>query len=149
MTEVRFYHLERRPLEAVLPSLLEKCLERDWKAVVQVGSAERLAALDGHLWTYRKDSFLPHGTAADGDATMQPIYLTTGPENPNGARVRFLVDRADPPDLAGYMRAVFVFDGRDAEALAEAREHWKKAKAAGHETSYWQISDAGRWERKA
>lgn len=149
MTEVWFYHLERRTLEAVLPSLLEKCLERGWKTVVQVGSPERLSALDGHLWTYRNESFLPHGTAADGDAALQPVYLTTGTDNPNEAQVRFLVDRADPPDLAGYMRAVFIFDGRDEEALAEAREHWRRAKAAGHEVSYWQISDAGRWERKA
>lgn len=149
MTEVLFYHLERRPLEAVLPSLLEKCLERDWKTVVQVGTAERLAALDGHLWSYREDSFLPHGTLADGDAAMQPVFLTTGPENPNGARVRFLVDRVDPPDLAGYMRAVFIFDGRDPEALTLAREQWKRSKAAGDEVTYWQLSDAGRWERKA
>lgn len=148
MTEVLFYHLERRPLEAVLPALLEKCLEREWRTVVQAGSAERMQALDAHLWTYRDDSFLPHGTVPDGDAPMQPVCLTCGPENPNGASVRFLVDRAEPPDLSGYDRAVFVFDGRDEEALAQAREEWKRARAAGHDVTYWQMSESGRWERK-
>src|SRR5919112_1056833 len=45
MTEVFFYHLQQKPLEAVLPTLLEKSLERGWRAVVQATSAERLSAL--------------------------------------------------------------------------------------------------------
>ncbi|MCT8973222.1 DNA polymerase III subunit chi [Microbaculum marinisediminis] len=149
MTEVLFYHLERRPLEAVLPALLEKCLERGWKAVVQGGSAERLDAIDGVLWTYREDSFLPHGTVADGDPVFQPIYLTTDTDNLNDATVRFLVDGAEPPDLAGYQRAIFIFDGRDEEAVAQARVHWKQASGQGHDVTYWQQNDSGRWERKA
>ena len=44
--EVLFYHLEHQPLERVLPMLLERTMERGWRAVVQVGSAERLEALD-------------------------------------------------------------------------------------------------------
>jgi len=149
MTEVLFYHLERRPLEAVLPTLLEKCLERGWKAVVQGGSADRLEALDGHLWTYREDSFLPHGTLADGDPSYQPVYLTTGSDNPNGATVRFLIDGAEPPELSDYQRAIFIFDGRDEEAVGQARGHWKHVSGQGHDVTYWQQNDAGRWERKA
>ena len=45
MTEVLFYHLQRQPLEAVLPTLLVKSLERGWRAVVQATTDERLAAL--------------------------------------------------------------------------------------------------------
>ncbi|MEJ8573361.1 DNA polymerase III subunit chi [Microbaculum marinum] len=149
MTEVLFYHLERRPLEAVLPTLLEKCLERDWKVVVQGGSEERLQSVDAHLWTYRDDSFLPHGSTGDGDAELQPIYLTTGPDNPNGAAVRFLIDGAEPPDLIDYQRAIFIFDGRDETAVGQARNHWKTARAAGHTVTYWQQNEAGRWEQKA
>ena len=62
MTEVLFYHLQNMPLERVLPPLLEKSLERGWRVVVQTASEERADALDSHLWTYRDDSFLPHGT---------------------------------------------------------------------------------------
>lgn len=147
--DVLFYHLEQKPLEAALPELLQKCLERDWKVVVQTGSAERCAALDAHLWTYGDGSFLPHGTAADGYAEHQPVFLTHGPDNPNGATVRFLVDRAAPPDLDGYVRAVFMFDGHDQEALADARRHWATAKSNGHEVTYWQQNERGAWERKA
>ncbi|WP_186389289.1 MULTISPECIES: DNA polymerase III subunit chi [unclassified Stappia] len=149
MSEVLFYHLTRRPLEEVLPGLLETCLTRGWRCVVQTGSRERCEALDSWLWTYRDDAFLPHGTSADGHAAAQPIYLTDGEENPNGAVVRFLVDRASPPDLTPYQRGVFLFDGQDPEAVADARRHWKAMKDAGHDITYWQQNEAGRWEKKA
>lgn len=149
MAEVLFYHLERQPLEQVLPTLLEKSLERGWKAVVQAGHEERLDALDLVLWTYREDSFLPHGTKRDGAPERQPVFLTTGPDNPNAATVRFLVDGADAETFDGHARYVYLFDGNDAEAIARARAAWKRAKAAGCEVTYWQQSETGRFERKA
>jgi DNA polymerase-3 subunit chi len=149
LAEVLFYHLERQPLEAVLPPLLEKCLERGWRAAVQLPDPERLAALDTHLWTYREDAFLPHGTASDGFPERQPIFLTTGPENPNGARVRFLAGGAELPDARGYLRVVHLFDGHDETAVAAARARWTEARRAGHAVTYWRQSERGRWERKA
>jgi DNA polymerase-3 subunit chi len=149
MTEVLFYHLDRRPLERVLPDLLEKCLERGWRAVVQVGSEERRDALDAHLWTYRDEAFLPHGTVKDGSAEAQPIWLTVGSENPNRANVRFLADSVELAELGDYSRVVVLFDGNDADAVERARAAWKSVKAGGHEVTYWQQSERGRWEKKA
>jgi DNA polymerase-3 subunit chi len=149
MTEILFYHLQRQPLERVLPELLEKCLERGWRAVVQLGSEERCDALDAHLWTYRDEAFLPHGTKKDGSAALQPIYLTSEADNPNGARVRFLADGADMGDIAPYRRIVMLFDGNDQDAVDRARAAWAATKAAGHEATYWQQSERGRWEQKA
>ncbi len=149
MSEVMFYHLERLGLEAVLPKLLEKTLERGWRAVVQAGSKERVDALNAALWTYRDDSFLPHGRAEDGQPEAQPVYLTDGAETPNGAHVRFLVDGARCADPTAFERVVFVFDGGDADAVAQAREEWKAAKSAGAELTYWQQDKSGRWVRKA
>ena len=149
MAEVLFYHLEHQPLERVLPTLLERTIERGWRAVVQVGSTERLEALDATLWTYRDDSFLPHGRAGDGFAAEHPIYLTTGDDTPNGAAVRFLVDGADMASFDGFERIVVLFDGRDAEALQRARGQWKAVKNAGLGATYWQQSESGRWEKKA
>lgn len=147
--DVLFYHLERAPLEAVLPSLLEKTLERGWRAVVQVGSAERLEALDEMLWTYRAESFLPHGSARDGSADAQPVFLTTGDDTPNGAGVRFLVEGAQPSGFAGFVRMVFLFDGNNSDAVADARVQWKAARTAGCAATYWQQNASGRWEKKA
>jgi DNA polymerase-3 subunit chi len=146
--EVLFYHLERAPLERVLPSLLERTLERGWRAVVQSGSEERLEALDLALWTYSDASFLPHGTARDGDPARQPIYLTTGDETPNGAGVRFLVDGAEMTGFKDFVRIVCIFDGQDGDATARARAQWKEARAAGCSVTYWRQSENGRWEKQ-
>lgn len=148
-TEVYFYHLKRQSLEAALPALLERTLSRGWRAVVQAGSNERVEALDSALWTFKPESFLPHGTKASGHVARQPVYLTSADDNPNGAAIRFLVDGADLPDVTGYLRVVLIFDGHDEAAVAKARAQWKQVKDQGLTLAYWQQDDEGRWERKA
>ena len=150
MTEMLFYHLQRQPLERVLPSLLERCLERGWRVVVQAASDERVDALDAHLWTYRDDTFLPHGTARESEPAAQPILLTSADHNPNGATVRFLVDGAPvPSDAASYARIVMLFDGEDEDAVAAARVRWGEAKQQGFDVTYWQNDEQGGWVKKA
>ena len=144
MAELWFYHLERTELERALPPLLEKCLQRGWRALVRGGSQERIEALDDVLWTYRDESFLPH--AREGDASRQPVWLTTDGGNPNGAQVLFLLDGAEPGDISGFERTCLMFDGRDQGALDSARLRWKEAKEAGIVASYWRESASGKWE---
>ncbi|HEX2256902.1 MAG TPA: DNA polymerase III subunit chi [Afifellaceae bacterium] len=148
MTEILFYHLERRSLEDVLPGLLARSLERGWRVVVQAASEERVRALDSHLWSYDEASFLPHGTKADGRAEEQPVWLTAEHDNPNGANVRFLVDGAAATGLDGYDRVVFLFDGGDAEAVASARAAWRAVAAGGHDVTYWRQGESGRWVKQ-
>jgi DNA polymerase-3 subunit chi len=150
MTEVLFYHLQGQKLEGVLTPLLEKSLERGWKVVVQGTSEERIEALDAHLWTYRDDGFLPHGTWREPEATAQPVLLTLTDSNPNAATVRFLIEGAAlPTDAETYARIVLVFDGDDDEAVAAARGHWATAKTKGFDATYWQPDEHGRWVKKA
>ncbi|PTM98810.1 DNA polymerase III subunit chi [Mycoplana dimorpha] len=149
MSEILFYHLTESKLEDALPPLLDKSLERGWRVIVQTGTAERRDALDTHLWTYRDESFLPHGTDEQPQAADQPVLLTTGPENPNAATVRFIVDGADPPPLDAYARVIFMFDGHDQDELEAARGYWKRLKGEGHQLTYWQQNHDGRWVKKA
>jgi DNA polymerase III subunit chi len=148
-TEALFYHLERQPLDRILPVLVERTVERGWRAVIQAGSEDMVEQLNTLLWTFKDDGFLPHGTAADGPPERQPVYLTTTDECPNGAAVRFLVDGAKAKDHGRYRRLVYLFDGHDADAVGAARAEWKTAKAAGCAVTYWQQTKDGKWERKA
>jgi DNA polymerase-3 subunit chi len=150
MTEVLFYHLQGQKLESVLPALLEKSLARGWRVVVQGSSEDRIEAIDAHLWTYRDDGFLPHGTWREQEAAAQPVLLTLTESNPNAASVRFLIEGAPmPADAEAYQRIVLLFDGEDEEAVAAARAHWSDAKSKGFEVTYWQPDDRGRWTKKA
>ena len=149
MTEVLFYHLTERGLEDAAPEILEKCLARGWRAVVRAGSRARVAALDARLWTWDAEGFLPHGTAADGNAERQPIYLTAGEETPNEPHVLMLVDGAGAAaeEMARFVRVALMFDGLDAAAVEGAREHWRAAVAAGFSAVYW-AQENGRWVKK-
>jgi len=147
--EVWFYHLERSSLEQVLPELLERTLQRGWKALVRTGQPERIEHLDGWLWSWRDDSFLPHGTADEPMAERQPVLLTTALENPNAAQALFLIDGAEPGDLSPHERCILIFDGRDDAALKMARGRWKTFKDQGLPVSYWKQGAERGWEKVA
>lgn len=148
--DLMFYQLSGQPLERALPALLEKTLERGWKAVVEVPAAQRLAALDDALWSYSPGSFLPHGVDGEAGCETQPVLLTATGANSNSAHIRFLVDGARlTPDLSGYERMALLFNGEDPDALEAARADWRRAKASGLAASFWQQSAEGRWEKKA
>ncbi len=150
MTEVRFYHLQRTTLERALPRMLHRTVfDREQRAVVMVGSTERAEALNAHLWTYDDRSFLPHGSARDGNAADHPVWLTPEDENPNGASVLFLTDGASTGNAAGFEMVVELFDGGNEEAVAGARQRWKAYKQDGHAVTYWQQDNSGRWQQQA
>jgi DNA polymerase-3 subunit chi len=147
MTRIGFYHLTRTPLEVALPRLLARVLEQGGRALVLVGSSERLAALDAALWA--TSEWLPHGTPATGVAEHQPIWLTERDgAAPNWARFLFLADGADSAQLGDYERVFDLFDGGDEAAVAAARTRWRVRQQAGYALEYWQQAERG-WEKKA
>lgn len=148
MAEVLFYHLTESRLEDAIPPLLEKSLERGWTVSVHLGSEERRAALDAHLWSYRDDSFLPHGGEHGTHAARQPVLLTLAAEAANGSSVRFVADGAGIPALDGVDRLVLMFDGHDQGQLETARAQWKILQSDGHALTYWQQTQDRRWEKK-
>ncbi|MXP65518.1 DNA polymerase III subunit chi [Roseomonas sp. M0104] len=149
MSEIGFYHLTRTPMEQALPKLLGRVLGQGGRAVVRVGDPARLAGLDASLWLSTDPDWLPHGSPQGiGHPELQPIWLTTEDEAPNGARFLFLVDGADSAHLGAFDRVLDLFDGQDEAAVAAARRRWAAAKAAGHSLTYWQQGGRG-WERKA
>jgi len=149
VSEFRFLHLERRRIDQALPDILEGALAAGWRVVIQAASEERIEALNERLWTYSDESFLPHGSARDGDPHAQPIYLTAGEDNPNGAQLRVLLSGVSAAALAeaGYERVALLFDGRDEEAVADARRQWTEVRAADVAPSYWREGEDGGWER--
>lgn len=149
MTAVNFYHLLRQPVEAALPRLMERVLEVNARAVIRVADDRALEALDGALWSYDPDSFLPHGTRHTGHADQQPVYLTTDVDNPNGASILVLVNDVTDDGLNDYERCLIMFDGRDETLVQAARTRWKRLKETGHAMSYYQQNTKGAWEKKA
>ena len=151
MTRVDFYHLQRSSIEQVLPKLLEKAYATGKHIVIKIGTEARVEFLNTALWTYDDQSFLPHGSKKDGNAALQPIWLTSGDDNPNNAVMLFLVDGAkiDINSLGQYERVLNLFDGTDEESLSQAREFWKQVKSSGIDCFYWQQDEKANWQQKA
>ena len=146
MTEVAFYQLARRSLDTVLPRLLDKAVAGGHRVVLRSDDPALLKRLDLLLWSYDPASFLPH--AVDGaDAALQPILLTAAPGAANGATLMAVVDGQLPENIGAYERVIYLFDGNDGVALSEARDHWRRLKAASHAATYWRETDAGGWEK--
>jgi DNA polymerase-3 subunit chi len=148
LSEIGFYHLTRTTPDLALPQLLGRTLASGQRAVVLCGSAERVTELDRALWECSDPDWLPHGTAADGDPELQPIFLATEDAAPNGARFLFLLDGADSGRLHAYDRVFDLFDGTDERAVQAARERWRRAKSEGHVLTYWRQGQRG-WEKAA
>lgn len=149
MSEIFYYHLTTSTLEQALPGLLERCLDRGWRAAVQTTSDMHMSALDQRLWTWRDDSFLPHASPKTADRPQEhPIWICLDEDNANAADVRFLVHGASCSQIDDYQRIIRMFDGHDDEAVSAARACWKSEREAGHELTYWQQSEEGGWKKK-
>lgn len=149
MARIDFYHLQKWPLERALPELLERALARGMTALVTAASPERVKDIDALLWTYREDSWLPHGAAGTGDPALQPVWVTDTAENPNGADLLVITEGADLLDPADFARCLDLFDGGIPDDVESARRRWVRHREAGHELAYWQQDGDGRWTEKA
>jgi len=149
MPDIRFYHLLTRTIDQTLPDILQKGLSAGHRIVVRVkndAEAERLAA---HLWTYKAESFLPHGTKKDGHAEHQPIWITPGDDIPNNANMIVILNGSlVGTDNESLTLCCDLFDGNDAEAVQSARTRWKHYKDQNMSLAYWQQTDKG-WDQKA
>ena len=148
-TEIRFYHMEKSTLETTLPALLSKAYAQGNKIIVKTLDTEKTETLNGYLWTYNPNNFLPHGSQKDGNVEHQPIFLTDKEENPNGANVLILVDGAETENLNNYDLCCQMLNGHDQTQIQKARENWKLYKEQGLNITYWQQDEKGSWIKKS
>jgi len=150
MTRFDFYHLQKSPLEQVLPKLCEKAYATGKHIKILVGTEERVEFINSALWTYNEESFLPHGSKKDGFAEEQPIFISADEINENSADLLILTDGAMPnlSVLQNYERVLNIFDGTNDIALNNARQYWKEIKALNEELHYWQQNANGIFEQK-
>lgn len=150
MTEIRFYHLQNQSQDQALPALLGKVLERGHRVVVKICNDAQKEQMNNHLWSFKDDSFLPHGSDKDGNAKAQPVWLTSKDENPNEADILILCQGASSEIQSDFKICCEIFNGNDDDALSAARAHWKAYKEqGGFDITYWKQSQTGGWEKEA
>ena len=155
MAEIAFYYLTFGKLASVLPTLLEKTLQAEKRALV-CSPISSIADLSTSLWLKSPVGWLPHGIAGedDEDAALCPIWLSDKDETiPNGAGYLFYVDGTKPDQMqlknAEVERIFILLRGDVADHLSNARQWWKEWKNEGLSLTYWQQDDQGVWTKKA
>lgn len=150
MTEIRFYHLQKTPLEHALPMILEKALAAEYRILLRVPDEHIKKSLDSWLWTYRDDSFLPHATDKDKQVSRQPIVITDDTQdNPNGANMLVLTHGCTYAKPDDFKLCCEMLNGAVEEQVQSARSRWKDYKAQGLTVTYWAQDEQGRWAQKA
>ena len=139
---VDFYHLTSSPLERVLPQICEKVLGSGERLLV-VGEQSLLQQLDGQLWSYGREAFLPHGRSDGPAPETQPVLLSPEPEPLNGATNVALADGRWRNEALGFARTFYFFD---AGHIEEARGTWRALQSnAEAQCRYWKQDERGRW----
>ena len=146
---IDFYHLQKSTLDQVLPVLVEKVYTSGKRLLIKTVLAERADYINTLLWTYKPDSWLPHGTQTDGFETEQPVFITAAEGNLNKAEMIMLTDGGTFEEIQSFERCLNLFNGHDEAAVQSARDLWKSVVHAGCEAYYWQQNDNGKWEMKA
>jgi len=148
MTEIRCYHLNTRTLDQALPEIVQKALSIGHKIMIRAGDDKEVERLSDILWTFRADSFIPHGSKKDGHPDKQPVWLCANNDNANGANVLIVTHGTQMESLDGYTLVCDMFDGRSDDIVIAASARYKTYKDAGYSLTYWQQTDKG-WEQKA
>ena len=111
--------------------------------------SEQLKEMDDYLWTYKDDSFLPHGRDDEPLAEQQPITLSANAASAEGRSAVFLLGGTDIADMSGVERCMVMINGRSQDDVMRERKRWKTLKETGATLSYYQQNDRGSWEKKA
>ena len=146
---VQFYHLLHTPLEVALPSLLQKGLAAGHRMTLHSTDEAQLRHISDAMWRRDGQSFLPHGGSNDGHSAMQPIFLTSNFENPNHADILVMIDGSVAPAPSSYSKILDIFDGRDEQAVTQARSRWAGYKAQGFALQYIRQQAGGGWKTEA
>jgi DNA polymerase-3 subunit chi len=139
---VDFYHLASSPIERVLPQICEKVVGSGERLLVVVEQS-LLQQLDGQLWSYARDAFLPHGRSDGPAPEAQPVLLSSAPDPQNGATNIALADGQWREEALGFARSFYFFD---AAHIAEARTAWRALQADEQaQCRYWKQDERGKW----
>ncbi len=148
-TSVWFYHLLHTKLISALPTLLEKTLASNVNAKILMSDEEQLKDLDNKLWTYKNDSWLPHGMDNERIAKEYPILLSLNDdENINNAKFLFLLMGQDSKKIHDFQRVFVIFDSNDQLQLSQARKQWLEYKKLGVDMQYYQQTPNNSWIKK-
>ncbi len=140
MTRIDFYTLaEDSAGDRLLLTcrLVQRALGEGLRAYIEAPDDQTARSLDRLLWTFREDSFLPHGLVGETDPELTPILIGRRNERPPTQSGQLLINLGyEVPDaLDRYERLIEPID-QDPAVRAAGRRRYAHYKGLGHPLSH-------------
>ena len=141
MTRVDFYVLQptaRGNRYTLACRLAEKALEQGHRILISVTGDEELRHMDRLLWTWREQSFVPHGILGKADAGLNPVLIDAG-SDPADEHDVLINLRAEIPDYFSRFARVAECVDQDPVQKASSRERYRFYRDHGYPLDSHQI----------
>lgn len=141
MTKVDFYSLQpdsRGDRFLLTCRLVARIRASDLRVLIHCPDAEQARHLDRLLWTFREDSFVPHGVVGKVDAELTPV-LISGDGTP-AVENQVLINLAhEIPECAGRFARLCEPIDHEPAARAAGRERFRVYRERGYPLAHHQI----------
>ncbi len=113
---------------------ISRCYARGQTVAVYAPDAGEAAELDGALWTFRQQSFIPHTRIEEaGDPLIEPVVIFSGEPGDLESDVLFVASAQGWPEWFGRYEHIYDFAPLYDEGLKQAaRERFAACQAAGY-----------------
>lgn len=142
MTRVDFYILQPGAVGnryTLACRLAEKAVQQQHRVLISVTSDEELRHMDRLLWTWREQSFIPHGILGKADSALNPVLINTGADPVNEHDVLINLCSGIPDYFSRFERVAECVDG-DETLKAASRERYRFYRDHGYPLNSHQIS---------
>ncbi len=141
MPRVDFYGVQDQSREGTLRvacRVVEKAWQMGHRVFVATASAEATRQIDELLWTFRPDSFVPHGRYPEEQDPDLPILIGDSGEPEGRAEVLVNLTGSVPEFHAAFERIAEFVSG-DAESRQLGRERYRYYRERDYEVKSHQI----------
>jgi len=141
MTRVSFYTLAddvQGDRFQVTCRLVERIHGEGLRLYVRAASEQEARHLDRLLWTFRQQSFIPHGLRGETDSDLTPVLIGWNGDAPDTRPILINLAPALPPGFERYERVCEAVD-HDPAIRAAARERFRSYRRSGLQLDHYQI----------
>jgi DNA polymerase IIIc chi subunit len=125
--EINFYQVDEAISKSLAPLLL-KILSEKKKVLIFCRKQAQINEIDGALWNYGRNKFIPHATIFDKEfeSKRQPILLSNKEENLNLADYLVFLDEPSEAFISEFSRVFYFFEEGNNSAKVKPTKSYKK-----------------------
>ncbi len=132
MTEVLFVEVTQNRMEIRACEIAEDNYAQGNRVQIIAVDEGQAARLDDLLWTFKPDSFIPHGIrSASANEPGESLVITTEQERGEGMDSLLMMDYCEAELVGQFSLAVHMVVVDNRERLEASRRYWTQLKEAG------------------